>query len=227
MEDGAAHRAGRSAQERPVAPSPAGGPIRHLPGHEPTYALTFDDGPDPDFTPRILALLADHGVPATFFVLGEQCVSHPDVVAALRDAGMGIGVHSWDHCDLRGSGPGLVRDQLGRTIDLLHRLGADPVLFRPPFGNWDDDVVGVAAELGLQTVCWSVDSRDWQEPPEDRLVARVGAALRPGSIVLMHDGGGDRAATVAALPRLIQHAADAGLACVELAEALRCRPERC
>lgn len=196
------------------------GPIQHLPGSEPTAALTFDDGPDPLFSRRMLDVLLAHNVRATFFVLGKQAERHGEVVEELRDAGMGLGVHSWGHPDIRVCDQGVVQAELVRTVELLRSLGVTPTVFRPPYGTWDTDLVHAAAGLGLRTILWSIDSRDWEEPSARVLAKRVEAALLPGAIVLMHDGGGDRTATVAALPRIIQRAADAGLAWVELAGAL-------
>lgn len=204
---------------RPPA-SPAEGPIRWLAGYERSFALTFDDGPDAVFTPRVLELLLARRVPATFFLLGGQAAERPDLVVRLRDGGFGIGVHSWDHVDLCEAGAPAARAQLARTLELLQGLGVTPSMFRPPMGSWNDELLAVARELGLRAVGWSVDPGDWDAPPEEVLVARAQDALRPGSIVLLHDGGGDRTATVAALPRILDHAERSGLACVDLAGAL-------
>ena len=138
----------------------------------------------------------------------------------LRDAGASIGVHTWSHPDLRAAGPAVAREELARTVEELQHLDVTPTLFRPPFGHWDDDIVAVAAELGLRTVLWSVTAPDWMEAPTSLLLAALTVPLHAGAIVALHDGGGDRTATVSVLPALLASIAEAGLVCVDLAGAL-------
>jgi len=99
---------------------------------------------------------------------------------------------------------------------VLTDLGVTPTLFRPPFGFTDDNVLAAAAEVGLRTVRWSVDSHDWEEPPAADIVSRVAAGLHPGAIILLHDGGGDRSATVAAVPLVVAAVEAAGMWCDDL-----------
>jgi peptidoglycan-N-acetylglucosamine deacetylase len=165
-------------------------------------ALTFDDGPDPAITPAILDVLADKRARATFFVLGSLADREPDSVCRAIDEGHGLGVHAWNHVDLKDESPEVVRTHLKRTVALLRALRAEPRLFRPPFGHWNDTLLDLATEFRLTTVKWSIDPKDWDDPPADLIVERVCKAVEPGSIVLLHDGNG-RKATVAALPVLI------------------------
>ena len=196
-------------------------PVRALPTTAgAAVALTFDDGPSARFTDQILAgLLADQ-VPATFFVVGRQAVKRPDVIRRLAEAGMGVGVHTWDHEDLVGRDTGFVEDQLRRTVDLLADLGAVARLFRPPQTNWDQRTLDVAAALGLTCVTGSIVTEDWRDPGVEFIVRRVRKNVTAGSIVLMHDGGGDRSQTVTALPAVVEAVHAAGLAVVDLAGAL-------
>jgi peptidoglycan/xylan/chitin deacetylase (PgdA/CDA1 family) len=167
-----------------------------------TIALTFDDGPGPA-TNAILDVLRDRGVKATFFAVGRYAAAHPEIVRRELGDGHAVGVHTWDHLRLAGRAEGVVRDQLLRTRDLLNELGAHVTVHRPPYGSFDATTVAGGSALGLRTVIWSSDPKDWRRPGTKAIVDRVLAQARPGAIVLLHDGGGDRGQTVAALPAII------------------------
>jgi peptidoglycan-N-acetylglucosamine deacetylase len=170
-----------------------------------TVALTFDDGPDPRFTPRILAVLARARMPATFFMVGRQAAAHPRLVRRVAQAGQAIGGHTWNHLRLDRLPQARVAAEVDCTNQLLARLAGQPVrLVRPPDGAYDRHVVDLAAARGLQLILWTADSRDWTRPGVQRIVATVTRQLRPGAIILLHDGGGDRSQTVAALPRVLR-----------------------
>jgi peptidoglycan-N-acetylglucosamine deacetylase len=184
----------------PVVFHPAGGKPGPLP-----VALTFDDGPWPNSTGQILAILTQRQAPATFFVVGRQVQRYPDLVRRELAAGMAVGSHSWSHPQPFDRLPtARIRDEITHGRRVLEPLGARPVGFRPPGGAASPTVLATAQELGDRTVLWSVDPADWQPGvTADQLVQRVLAGVRPGAIVLLHDGGGDRSATVAALPAII------------------------
>ena len=159
--------------------------------------LTFDDGPDPKNTPAILATLARYNAQATFFVVGRSAQAFPDLVQAEAAAGHAIGNHTFTHATLNGIGhDGFMREVLA-TRDLLGGVGV-PCL-RPPYGAQDAYTQSYAAEAGYSLVMWTLDSGDWKQPGTDIITARVLNNVRDGSIILMHDGGGDRAQTSAAL----------------------------
>jgi peptidoglycan/xylan/chitin deacetylase (PgdA/CDA1 family) len=166
---------------------------------EPLY-LTFDDGPDPTWTPKVLAVLQRYGVPATFFELGVQVKDHPSLPALVRSHGHAIGNHTFSHQSL----PGLSGQQLRREIE----RGPAATCLRPPFGAVNGRVRAAAAAAGQRIVLWDVDTRDWSKPGTSHIVQAVLKGAQPGATILMHDAGGDRAETVAALrivlPRLIQ-----------------------
>ncbi|MGN7455961.1 polysaccharide deacetylase family protein [Paenibacillus pasadenensis] len=166
-------------------------------------ALTFDDGPDPEFTPRVLELLARYGAKATFFLLGMRAAEQPELAARIAAEGHEIGNHTWLHPDLTAEPEETARREIGQAQQLLERLsGRAPVLFRSPYGTYDDRLLELAGELGFGFCLWSVDTEDWRLPGADALTERLSRA-RPGDVVLMHDAGGDRSQTVEALERAL------------------------
>lgn len=172
-------------------------------------ALTFDDGPWPGQTMRILAILRRFHARATFFTIGELAERFPGIIRAEhRQHGILVEDHSWSHPQSPPFGeqrPGVVRAQIARARSTLISEGVTPTLFRPPGGGWSDRVVAIASSLGCRVVLWSVDPRDWAPGRTAKGIARsVLRHVEAGSIVIMHDGGGDRTATIRALPRIIR-----------------------
>jgi peptidoglycan/xylan/chitin deacetylase (PgdA/CDA1 family) len=171
----------------------------------PVVALTFDDGPHPEFTPRILDILKQYGVRATFFELGMNAERYPDVTRRIVAEGHVIGNHTWDHKHL----PKLDDEQFAYEIDhttqVLEQVsGQEIVCTRPPYGDADARIVQKLADRGQASVVWSQDSRDFEKPGADAIVRNALSGLRPGAIILMHDAGGNRDETIAALPRIIE-----------------------
>jgi peptidoglycan-N-acetylglucosamine deacetylase len=198
--------------------------VRFVPDGPPSadraVALTFDDGPS-RYTGRILGLLARFHVPATFFAVGTEAETHPELVGRELRAGMVVGNHTYDH-PWRHPFAGLEREQIRWEIDrgqaVLERLGVHSVLFRPPGGSVSSSVLRTASAHGLRLVLWSVDARDWVPgTTAEQIVWRVLSTVRAGSIVVLHDGGGDRSATVTALPAIIAGIRERGLRFVALA----------
>ncbi|MCE0766586.1 polysaccharide deacetylase family protein [Pseudonocardia kujensis] len=165
-------------------------------------ALTFDDGPDPQWTPQILDVLIRHGAKATFCMVGTQMERHPEVVAKVVDAGMRICSHSHTHDEgLPNRDAGTITAEIA---DVAARVPGTPVTyFRAPGGNWDEEILDSAVAQGMQPLGWAIDPRDWTRPAADEIVANVEKHLHPGAVVLLHDGGGSRARTVEALDRLL------------------------
>jgi peptidoglycan/xylan/chitin deacetylase (PgdA/CDA1 family) len=177
-------------------------------------ALTFDDGPS-EYTARILAILRRFHVPATFFVVGNEVERRPNLVRRELAAGMDVGNHSYSHPYRppfdRQPHPRILRE-IARGRAVLTPLGHDPTLFRPPGGTYSDYVLEATGAVGERVVLWSVDPTDWEPGLTWKQVARnVLGAVHPGSIVIMHDGGGDRTATVRALPKIIRGLRKKGL----------------
>jgi peptidoglycan/xylan/chitin deacetylase (PgdA/CDA1 family) len=165
--------------------------------------MTFDDGPSV-YTSQILSELRAKGVPATFFVVGQNAQQDPSSVQQEHADGHEIGDHTWDHPDLTTLPPDQVRWELQSTADEIANLtGTRPTLWRPPGGHFNDTVTQIASSLGLSMRLWNVDPRDWTRPGTDVIVSNVVDNVRPDAIILLHDGGGDRSQTVAALPTII------------------------
>jgi peptidoglycan-N-acetylglucosamine deacetylase len=178
------------------------------PVHTPkAVALTFDDGPWPGSTRAILRILRRKHVTATFFLIGDQANRDQNLVRAELRAGMRVEDHSWDHPltpPLAEQSPRKIRDEIVFAANVERRLGDDPTLFRPPGGSWSDQMVAMANRMGMRIVLWSVDPRDWAPGATAKgITHNVLSNARRGSIILMHDGGGNRTATVKALPRII------------------------
>lgn len=170
-----------------------------------SVALTFDDGPDPLWTPQVLDLLARHHAVATFCLVGHAAHGREQLVARIVAAGMRLCDHSRTH-DLRlGTRPiPQITDEIAGVKTQLAAIGGTGVdYFRAPGGNWSPDLVRIAVANGMQPLGWSVDARDWQRPGTAAIVATVKQQIHPHAIVLMHDGGGDRSQTVAALEQLL------------------------
>ena len=165
-------------------------------------ALTFDDGPA-RITARFLALLERRHIPATFFVLGHNVAGHGALLRRMLRDGDEIGNHSFNHPALSGGGPAAYRQIAATSAAIKRATGFLPCSFRPPYGASSRRLVNEALGLHLSTVTWDVDPRDWSLPGPGVIAARVVGAARPGSIVVMHDGGGPRAETVNALPLII------------------------
>lgn len=172
--------------------------------HPREVALTFDDGPGP-YTGRVLDVLRAHHVPATFFPVGFMIGDFPDVLHRQVHDGFVIGDHTENHMNLAGRPRAVQRDQITTATQWLAKEHAPPTrLFRPPYGAWDGTTRDLLRRKGMLAVFWSVDSEDWRRPGVAAIVHNVLSATRAGGIVLMHDAGGDRSQTIAALPAIIK-----------------------
>lgn len=191
-----------------VAPAPtAEAAPEPRPAHgeagEPVIYLTFDDGPHPIWTPRVLETLARHDATATFFVLGQNVDAYPMLVARLVNAGHDVENHTFDHASLdrvdRAAFIAEVRDT-DRAILAAAGERAGPIAcLRPPYGAVDERTRDLAAELGKTVALWNVDPQDWRRPGAEQIASHLLAHARPGAVLLLHDGGGNREQTVAAL----------------------------
>jgi peptidoglycan/xylan/chitin deacetylase (PgdA/CDA1 family) len=168
-------------------------------------ALTFDDGPNPTWTPQVLQILRTKGVPATFCDVGRWAWAHPDLVRAEVAQGDTVCDHTVDHdVSLDRAPHERVAFEVGRGADMVEAAsGVRPVFYRPPAGILSPDVIATAQARGLRVLTWSVDPTDYLMPPPDVLLARILSHVRPGAVILLHDGGGFRANTVAVLPPVI------------------------
>ena len=170
-------------------------------------ALTFDDGPHPEWTPRVLDHLKAAGVKATFCVVGVKVRQHPALVARIVREGHTLCNHSWQHDLKLGRKPSAaIQADLARTNQEIGRAapGAPVNYYRQPGGMWTARVVTVARTLKMKPLHWDVDPQDWAKPTAAQIRTRVLTRARAGSIVLLHDGGGDRGRTLAACPTIFQ-----------------------
>lgn len=185
-------------------------------------ALTFDDGPWPGSTKKILQVLEEHHAKATFFMIGGQIREYPAIARAVRDAGHAIGNHSWNH-------PSRPRDskaQVEKTDRAIREvLQITPTLFRPPYGIETNGMAKWAKQAKEAVLIWSVDTADWRRPGASRIASRAVRGASPGAIILMHDGGGDRRQTVAALPEILDALEKKGYRFVTIPELLGRRKE--
>lgn len=175
----------------------------------PILYLTFDDGPAAD-TAGILSVLAKYEAKATFFVLGMNVPVNPQLLRAEAEAGHCIGNHTFTHPRLEGMSRAEFMRELNETAAAVAVAAGDlPTrdgrmhLMRPPYGSIDENSVVWARQIGYNLVLWDVDPHDWSEPGTDSIVTQVLAQVKPGAIVLLHDGGGGRSQTVAALQLII------------------------
>ncbi len=187
-------------------------------------ALTFDDGPDGEFTPAILDILAEKNIKATFFLLGENVACFPEVTLRIHREGHLIGNHSWSHPDFRNLEVEEIIDrEIKPAAEAISKItGETPVLIRPPYGAIGDDAIKELGKQGYKVINWSVDTFDWDiklnEPAE--ITQRVLKYAHPGDIILLHSGGGDRENTVEALPYLINSLQEKGFQFVTVEELL-------
>jgi peptidoglycan/xylan/chitin deacetylase (PgdA/CDA1 family) len=182
--------------------SPAG-PVHPEAGM--VVALTFDDGPDPRWTPTVLQILHDENIKATFCPIGYLAQRHPELVKAEFDAGHSLCDHSMHHILQLPSRPHpQIVDEVLQGADVIRAItGQNPIFYRPPGGNLNPDIIDTAHQRGLRVLKWSVDPHDYMKPPAPVILARITAKVGPGSVVLLHDGGGDRSQTVSMLRQLI------------------------
>jgi peptidoglycan/xylan/chitin deacetylase (PgdA/CDA1 family) len=178
------------------------GQVRSGPTSRRVVAFTFDDGPSPYTAQMRVILEREHGV-ATFFELGRSLAGQQEAARALIADGDEIGDHSWDHANLGGGGPGAT-SEISRTGSAIQSAtGFTPCTFRPPYGSTGSDLVSRANALGMTSVLWTVDTNDYLMPGAAAIERSVLAGVAPGGIILMHDGGGPRGDSVAALAAVL------------------------
>ena len=184
--------------------------VESVPG-ERSLCLTFDDGPNPIDTPRLLAVLHRHRVPAVFFLLGHAALDHPELVRAIVADGHALGNHGMRHDDLSHWPKERIEAELRATTEAIHSATPGSVVgyFRAPYGRWGHSPE-VAAALGLRPLGWRLAVADWEPPGTPVLIERITSGVTPGAVVLLHDGGGDRRQTVEAVDAVIPRLRAAG-----------------
>ncbi|MGG3281483.1 polysaccharide deacetylase family protein [Paenibacillus solani] len=187
-------------------------------------ALTFDDVPDPRFTGKVLDILKQHQVKATFFAVGERAKKHPDLMKRIHEEGHAIGNHSYNHAQLNKLSLEKFKGQIVRTDTILKSLtGVNPRVIRPPYGDINEEELQWARKNGYKVVNWNVDSLDWKGLKKEEVEHNILSTVGPGSIVLQHAGGGvgsDLTGTIEALPDIIAELQRKGFSLVTLPDML-------
>lgn len=197
-------------------------------GQPDQVALTFDDGPDPKWTPKILDILKEHRVHATFFILGKNAENYPSLVRRIVREGHEIGSHTYTHPNLSEASAEQVQLELNATQRLIEWLTSrSTIFFRPPYNAdsmpatlADVQPLSMARDLGYVTAGESIDPEDWERPGADRILQRIKEKRSGGNVILLHDAGGERSQTVEALPKILDYLAGRGDSVVLLGQLL-------
>jgi peptidoglycan-N-acetylglucosamine deacetylase len=196
----------------PARPPVRSQPFLQLSGIGRGMVLTFDDGPDPRYTPEVLRILRRYDVQAMFFVVGTMASEHRDLLREMANDGHVVANHSWSHPLIPRLSPDGIRDQLGRTSDIIaNTLGESPRWYRAPYGAWNGHSFRIGAELGMEPLAWTVDTLDWRTGvTAGRITKTVLDGAGPGVVVLSHDAGGNRRPSVVALRSYLPKLLDSG-----------------
>ncbi|EIW00841.1 polysaccharide deacetylase family sporulation protein PdaB [Thermoanaerobacter siderophilus] len=181
-------------------------------------ALTFDDGPIPEYTEKYVDILKSMEVKATFFVIGKNAQKHPELLKYIYENGNEIGLHSYSHFNMSKMKPEQMVEELYKTQKIVvESTGVKPILFRPPYGAFNKTLLEISDALGLHVVLWNVDPDDWRSPAVENVVNRVISHTKNGSVILMHEG---KTNTLAALPQIIEKLKSEGYSFVTVSELL-------
>jgi peptidoglycan/xylan/chitin deacetylase (PgdA/CDA1 family) len=232
--DGDKHSVGRAPIPNPAAAPPQPSAVDRVLAYtdyieggsrrKREVALTFDDGPSP-WTPKLLKVLRSQNVPATFFPVGNAINEYAHHLQLVRAGGFSVGDHTMTHPQMGQLTPDKQAGEIDLQAGLLQAAGIPyPRLFRPPYGSLNPDTRLLLHERRMLMVLWSVNPQDYYRPGVKAIVSRVMTTVKPGSIVLMHDGGGDRSQTVAAVPRIVRKLRARGYTLVTVEQMLRDNP---
>ncbi|WP_433946181.1 polysaccharide deacetylase family protein [Paenibacillus sp. SN-8-1] len=216
-----------AAQEAPMGRDyfePRGEIVWEVPTEDKVVALTFDDGPDPKQTPVILDLLEQYQAKATFFVIGNRAIQYPELLKKMFTKGHEIGNHTYNHTYFNARNSQLFDKEVTRAEESIYNAtGKRSVLFRPPGGYYNKNIVTSSHNKGYQVVLWSwhQDTRDWAKPGVNRIVNKVLGNLRSGDIILMHDHVEGSSQTTLALKTILPEIQKRGYRCVTVSELLK------
>ena len=181
-------------------------------------ALTFDDGPS-KYTQQYLDILTEHGIHATFFCLGSAAANNPDLVKAIKDQGSQVASHTMNHQQLTAVDQTTLQSEITEAFSAISGAGGgDTSVIRPPYGSFDTSTWLASGGTLSASVIWNLDSLDWELPGADVIVNNCTSGAFSGSIILMHDGGGNRDQDLEALPRIIEQLQGEGYEFVTVAE---------
>jgi len=196
----------------------SGGALRAIPLARPLVALTYDDGPSHENTADLLAILEAAKARATFFVVGSRLEQNRDLGLRIAAGGHELANHTYSHRNLREVDDEEAAEEIALGAQAIAQLGMRPSLYRPPFGKQPADEARICSELRLRSVLWSIDSGDTMPFSTERIVREVVRRVRPGDIVLMHDGGHRRQRTLDATRQILNDLAAAGYQFVTVSE---------
>jgi peptidoglycan/xylan/chitin deacetylase (PgdA/CDA1 family) len=197
-----------------------------LPPNQKVIALTFDDGPWPKSTAQVLDILKKNNIPGTFFVVGQNVKNYPDLTRRIVAEGHSIANHTWHHWYHHMNAQAAAYEVANTTDIIFKTTGVKSGLFRPPGGIMTNGVVSYARNNKYAIIMWSSDSIDYSRPAVPKLVNNIFKSAKPGGIVLMHDGGGDRTHTVQALPEIISRFRKQGYKFVTVPELLEMQDQQ-
>ena len=184
-------------------------------------ALTFDDGPHPRFTPEILKILKENNAKATFFVIGKHVQYYPNILKMIIDSGNEIGNHTYSHLDMKRKSNDRIEEEISKTQEIIFlNCGVKPILFRPPFGRCDKNIIKIADDNGCKMVLWTAnqDTKDWNHPSSNRIIKSVLNDVQNGDIILMHDYVDARNQSIEALKTILPELKKLGFECVTISE---------
>ena len=169
-------------------------------------AITFDDGPHSTFTPLLLKVLREERVQATFFLLGREVNKNPKIAVRIHKEGHELGNHGYSHSVMRYLNQNQIYQEMIKTqVAIARHVGIRTTLFRPPFGEMTPSIIKVNNQLGYRLIRWSMDPRDWDQHQKANMIARhVQKNVRPGDIILFHDGGANQKETIHAVRTIIR-----------------------
>jgi len=209
----------------PFELAPSGKPITNVRTDKKVVALTFDDGPVNPYTEEVLDILKKHKIKATFFVTGQNAQHNQDIIRRIYDEGHEIGNHTWSHPQLTHKSAAYVRQQIDSTDSILRKIGyKGEIHFRSPYALKPLVLPGILKSLHKEHILFDVDPSDWKRPSSKTIAQRILTQVHPGSIILLHDGGGDRTNTVGALKRVICTLSREGYGFVKISDLLTLRP---
>lgn len=186
-------------------------------------AITFDDGPDDYFTPKVLDILKEYDVKATFFVLGSMAHKNPDVLKRIDDEGHVVASHGWGHKNFTKLSKNKAIVELERTNNLIKKVtGKSNTLFRLPYGAFNEKVLETIAEQGFHNIHWSIDPKDWSGVSSNKILRNIKQNIHPGAIILLHSSGSNKSIpnSIKALPRIIEFLQNQGYELVTIPELL-------
>lgn len=200
------------------------------PKEEKILALSFDDGPHPKYTVEILDILKEYDIKATFFVLGKHAELYPDIIKRQVHEGHEIGNHSYSHVNMKKASPKIIKEEYSKTQNAIYSISnIRPKVFRPPYGNYNDEVIKVVSSDDSSIVLWTFyqDSKDWSNPGVDKIVNTTLSKVQNGDIILFHDYVYKKEShTVEALKTILPKLIDEGYKFVTMSELINISQEK-